>query len=210
MELYFSPFACSMAARISLYAAGADAKFHYVDGKTKKLEDGSDYLKINPLGQVPALRVQDQVFTQNPAVLLTIADAYPNAKLAPKDGMARTRVIEWLAFIGTELHKLVFTPLLDSTSNEGARQYAREKAPRYLGRLDGHLKDREFLTEGFTVADAYLFTVLNWGRATGFDYKDYPNIAAFMARMQQHPAAAKAFGEEFALYQTEQARRKAA
>jgi glutathione S-transferase len=211
MDLYFSPLACSMATRIALYAAGADATYRYVDGRTKILEDGTDYRSINPVGHVPALRTDaGDVLTENPAVLLTVADAYPNANLAPRSGVERARLLQWLAFISSELHKVVFTPLLDSTSNDGARQYAREKAPRYLGRVDAHLTDRTFLLDEFTVADAYLFTVLNWGRSNGFDYAEYPAIAAFMTRMRQHPAVAKAFAEEFALYQAEQERRKAA
>jgi glutathione S-transferase len=209
MDLYFSPLACSMATRIALYEAGADARFHYVDGKTKTLEDGSDYRAVNPIGQVPALRTADgQVITQNPAILMTVADAYPS--LTPRDVKERTAILQWLSFITSELHKVVFTPLLDATSNDGARQYAREKAVRYLGHLNSHLEGREFLVDRFTVADAYLFTVLNWGRATGFDYAQYPAIAAYFARLQKHPSVAKAFAEEFALYGAEQKRRKAA
>jgi glutathione S-transferase len=210
MDLYFSPLACSMATRIALYEAGADARFHYVDGKTKKLEDGSDYLKINPIGQVPALKTPDgQVMTQNPVILLAVADAYP--KLAPRDNTERTELMQWLNFITSELHKVVFTPLLDPTSNDGARQYAREKAVRYLGHLNTRLEGRELLLDRFTVADAYLFTVLNWGRATGMNgYAEYPAIAAYFTKLQQRPSVAKAFAEEFALYGAEQERRKRA
>ena len=211
MDLYFSPLACSMATRIALYAAGADATYRYVDGRTKTVDDGSDFRTINPVGHVPALRTDDgRVLTENPVVLLTVADAYPAAKLAPQDAEERAVVLQWLAFVSSELHKGVFTPLLDSTSNDGARQYAREKAPRYLGHVDAHLTGRTFLLDDFSVADAYLFTVLNWGRANGFDYAEYPAIAAFMTRMAHQPAVAKAFAEERALYQAQQERRAAA
>jgi glutathione S-transferase len=211
MDLYFSPLACSLATRIALYEAGAEAGFLRVDNRTKTLEDGSDYLAVNPMGQVPALRTgAGDIVTQNPVVLLTVAEAYPAAGLIAKEGLARTRVLEWMNFITSELHKLVFTPLLDSTSNDGARKYSREKAVKVLGRVDEHLKTREFLVDRFSIADAYLFTVLNWGRATGIDYAEYPAIAAYRERLLKRPSVAKAFGEEFALYQAEQAKKAAA
>jgi len=212
MDLYFSPLACSMATRIALYEAGASkARFHYVDGRTKILEDGSDYRTVNPIGQVPALRTDDgQLLTQNPVVLFAVADAHPKSGIGGRDAKDRNAILQWLAFISSELHKVVFTPLLDSTSNDGARQYAREKAVRYLGYLNEKLEGREYLLDRFTIADAYLFTVLNWGRATGLDYAQYPAIAAYFGRIQKHPSVARAFAEELALYGAEQERRKAA
>src|SRR5579862_3403465 len=120
MDLYFSPLACSMASRIAFYEAGSAARFHYVDGRSKKLEDGTDYLTINPLGQVPALRLGDgEVVLENPVVLTAIADALPNSGLIPLAGTPRRRVTQWLNFITSELHKAVFTPLLDPASNDG-------------------------------------------------------------------------------------------
>src|ERR1051326_858665 len=131
MELYFSPLACSLASRIALYELGKDAKFIQVDTKTKTLSDGSDYLKVNPLGQVPVLHSDDgEYITENPVVLARIAESAPNSSLLPHSGLERTKTQQWLNFVTSELHKLVFTPLLDSTSNDGARQYAREKAER--------------------------------------------------------------------------------
>src|SRR5215510_13354218 len=106
MELFFSPLACSMASRIALYEAGAPATFVEVDPKTKRTLSGIDYLTINPLGLVPALRLDSgEVLLENAAILQHIADRYPESALAPGSGLARARLQQWLSFIGTELHK---------------------------------------------------------------------------------------------------------
>jgi glutathione S-transferase len=210
MELYFAPLACSLATRISSYEAGADCKFHQVDTRAKRVADGSDFFAINPLGMVPAVRVDSgELLLENPAVLLWLADQHPEAKLAPKDGLARYRLIQWLSFVGTELHKLVFTPLLDSKSNDGAKAYAREKAKTRLEYLNKHLEGREFLLDRFTVADAYLTAVLNWAQFVELDLRPYPNVLAYHQRMHARQAVKKAFGEEMALFKEQQARRAA-
>ncbi|HLI14185.1 MAG TPA: glutathione binding-like protein [Alphaproteobacteria bacterium] len=211
MELYFAPLACSMATRIALYEAGAVADYHYVDLKAKRVEDGTDFLAVNPMGQVPVLRLDTgELLTENPAVLQYVADRYPEAGLAPASGLPRYRLQQWLNFITSELHKRVFTPLLDSKSPEGAKAYAREKAPPRFAHLAAHLDGREFLLDRFTVADAYLVTVLNWARPSGLDLSSWPAVLAYFRRMQERPSVAKAFAEELALYKEEQARRSAA
>src|SRR5258706_11091623 len=133
MDLYFSPLACSMATRIALYEAGAAAIYHQVDLKTKRLASGADFRALNPMGQVPVLRTDaGELITENPVVLQTVADRFPEAGLLSPSGLARTRVLQWLNFITTELHKLVFQPLLDPASNDGAKAYARTMAgPRF-------------------------------------------------------------------------------
>ncbi len=201
MELYFAPLACSLATRISTYEAGADCTFHQVDTRAKRVADGSDFFAVNPLGMVPAVRVDSgELLIENPAVLLWFADQHPEAQLAPKGGLPRYQLIQWLSFIGTELHKLVFTPLLDAKSNDGAKAYAREKAKARLDYLNQHLQDREFVLDRFTVADAYLTAVLNWAGAVELDLKPWPAVVAYHARMHARPAVKKAFGEEVALY----------
>ncbi len=211
MELYFSPLACSLATRIALYEAGAAATFTAVDLKAKKTADGADFLGINPLGQVPVLRTEaDGLITENPVVLQYVADHCPGSGLAPADGPARYRLQLWLNFITSELHKLVFTPLLSHKSNDGARAFAREHiAPRF-DYLNAHLDGRDFLLDRFTVADAYLVTVLNWTRPTGIDLNQWPAVLAYFRRMHQCDSVARAFAEELALYQEEQARAAAA
>ena len=139
MELYFSPLACSLATRIALYEANADAQFIEVDTKSKQLRDGSDFYPINPLGQVPVLRTDDGwLLRENTAILPYVADAFPAARLAPAAGTAeRAKLQEWLGFISTELHKGVFVPLLDPHAPTDVRAYTRKKIsppPRFARR----------------------------------------------------------------------------
>lgn len=212
MELYFSPLACSMATRIALYEADVNARFHEVDARTRRTRDGEDFRTVNPLGQVPVLRTDTgEVLTENQAILQYVADCYPKAGLAPAGGMSRYRLQQWLSFIGTELHKAVFTPLLTQGSPEGAKAFARQKAPARLGLLESHLDGREYLLDRFSVADAYLTTVLgNWSKPAGIALAEWPVLAAYVHRMHARPSIAKAFGEEMTLYQAEQARQTAA
>lgn len=211
MELYFSPLACSMASRIALYEAGAAATFRPVDTRAKRLADGADFRTVNPLGQVPVLRTDDgALVTENPVVLQVIADRYPESGLAPATGLARAEVQQWLNFVTSELHKLVFQPLLDRASNDGAKDYARAKAEQRLAYLEAHLAGRDFLLDRFTIADCYLVTVLNWAGFVGLDLARWPAVQAYVARLKQRPAVARALAEEFQLYQEQQARRGAA
>lgn len=213
MELFFGPLACSMATRIALYEAGAagDATFTYVDTRAKRTEAGADYLAVNPLGQVPALRIaDDDLLLENQAILQYVADRFPAAKLAPPPGRARARLQQWLSFVSTELHKAVYIPLLMRDAPEGAKDYARALAPKRFDVLERHLAGRQFVLDGFSVADAYLVTVLNWSGASGIDIACWPAVKAYFDRMRRRPSVAQALAEEFALYQQEQARRKAA
>ncbi|QSQ27568.1 glutathione S-transferase family protein [Pyxidicoccus parkwayensis] len=210
MQLYFSPLACSLATRISLYDAGAEAAYIEVDPKTKLTSDGKNFRDIHPLGLVPTLRTDDgDVLTENAAILQHVAEVLPQANLAPTDSRGRTRLQQWLCFIGTELHKALFVPLLDAKAPEAAKAYALEKAASRLGYLEKHLTGREFLLDRFSVADAYLFTVLNWSVVTPVDLKPWPAISAYVARLRERPSVARAFAEEAKLYAAEQKRHKA-
>ncbi|MGH7122891.1 MAG: glutathione binding-like protein, partial [Stellaceae bacterium] len=154
---------------------------------------------------------EGELLTENPAVLQYVADRYPDSGLAPKPGSAeRYQMQQWLNFTTSELHKVVFVPLLDPKASEGAKAYAREKAPIRLAHLAKHLEGREFVLDRFTIADAYLVTVLNWGRYSGIDLTQWPAVHAYYHRMLEHPSVAKALSEEIALYKAEQARRNAA
>jgi glutathione S-transferase len=211
MELYFAPLACSLATRIALYEAGAQAEFHYADTRTKRLADGSDFFAINPMGQVPVLRTDSgELLTENPAILQYVADRFPASGLAPKDGIERYRLQQWLNFVTSELHKMVFIPLLDPRAPEGAKQYARERTETAFVYLNRYLAGRDYLLDRFTVADAYLLTILNWTQATAIDLAKWPAIQSYFQRMHKRPSVAKAFAEELALYKEEQARRNAA
>ncbi|MGH7002953.1 MAG: glutathione binding-like protein, partial [Alphaproteobacteria bacterium] len=214
------PLACSMATRIALYAAGAEAKFTQVDLRAKRTADGADFFAVNPMGQVPALRLESgeagdsgqagDVVTENPVVLQYVADRFPEAGLTPRGGRERYRLQQWLNFIATELHKGVFMPLLIPNAPAGAKEFARALLKLRLDTLDRHLQGRDFLLERFSVADAYLVTVLNWSVATAIDLGPWPAVRAYFGRMHKHPAVAKAFAEERALYEEEQKRRAAA
>jgi glutathione S-transferase len=201
MDLYFSPLSCPVSSRITLYEAGAEAKFHRVDTQSGRTADGGDYRLINPKGMVPALRTDDgQVLTENAAILQYIADRYPEAGLAPT-GFARYRLQEWLSFIGTELHKLAFTPLLSPRHDAAAKALAKEYAADRFRFLDAHLEDRDWLLDGFSVADAYLAAILTWADHLKLDFAPYPHLAAYKDRLRARPAVARALGEEFALFQ---------
>jgi glutathione S-transferase len=211
MDLYFSPLACSMATRIALYEAGTDARFIQVDGKTKRTRQGSDYLAINPLGLVPAIRTDEGVvLTENAAILQYVAGRFPDADLAPATGMERARLQQWLCFIGTELHKAFFVPLLDRKAPDAVKTYTLEKGESRLAYLDKHLSGRDYLLERFSIADAYLFTVLNWSIATPVDLARWPAVKGYYSRMRERPSIARALAEERALYVEEQVRQKAA
>ncbi len=198
-----------MATRIAFYEAGVKRNFIAVDTHAKKLADGSDFFAVNDMGQVPVLRTDaGELLTENPVVLQFVADQYPQSGLAPRDGIERYRLQQWLNFTTSELHKVVFVPLLDPTSTDGAKQYAREKADRRLAHLNRHLEGREFLLDRFTVADAYLVTVLNWARFVGIDLAKWPAVGAYFDRIAQRPNVARAMAEEMALYQESQARRR--
>jgi len=211
MDLYFSPLSCSMATRIALYEAGADARFVEVDRKTKGTREGSDFLAINPLGLVPAIRTDDgEILTENAAVLQYVAGRFPDAALAPPAGIARARLQQWLCFIGTELHKALFVPLLDRNAPDAAKTYALQKGESRLAYLNDHLAGGEYLLDHFTIADAYLFTVLNWKIATPVDLARWPAVKDYYERLQKRPSIARALAEEHALYADERARHKAA
>lgn len=205
MDLYFSPLACSMASRISLYEAGAEdrANLHQVNLGTKRIvADGSDYLAINPLGQVPALRTDDgRILTENAAILIYLADRFPEAGLGAADGGERYDLARWLGFIGAEMHKQVFTPLLSPAACEGAKDFARASAASRFAVLDGHLCSREHLLDHFSVADAYLTVVLNWAQFVQLDLGPYSAVAAYLERMKARPSVSRALQEELALFQ---------
>jgi glutathione S-transferase len=201
MDIYFSPLACSLASRISLYESGQEAAFQRVDTKTGRTASGEDYRQINPKGLVPALRTDDGlVLTENAAILQYIADRKPETGLAPT-GFARYQLQQWLSFIGSELHKTVFTPLLSPTWPAEGKAKAKEDATSRLAYLNDHLTGRDWLLDEFSVADAYLAAVLNWNMAVKFDLTPYPAIQAYQARLTARPAVGKAMAEEFALFQ---------
>jgi glutathione S-transferase len=195
MKLYISTGACSMASNIALREAGIPFEMSKVDKRTKRV-DGVEFATINPKGYVPALRLDDgQVLTENVAVLQYIADLNPAAKLAPPAGtMERYRLQEWLSFINSEVHK-GFSPLFSSEATEETKTYARNYIAKRLAYLEGALGDNKYLMgDQFTVADAYLFTVLGWGVHVGVDIG--PKLKSYVDRVRERPKVIEAMTAE--------------
>jgi len=198
MKLYFSPGACSLASHIALLEAGLPFTTEKVDLGKKLTASGADFRAINPKGYVPALELDGGgVLTEGPAILQYIADQAPAGQLAPAAGtIGRYRVIEWLNFIGTELHKN-FSPLFNSTASEDMKSAARTSLAHRFGYVARMLEGREYLSgDQFSVADAYLFTVASWSGFVGFDLSDWPLLQAYLARIAARPAVQQALGDE--------------
>jgi glutathione S-transferase len=195
MKLYYTTGACSMASNIALHEAGIPFEMSKVDKRTKRV-DGVEFVTINAKGYVPALRLDDgQVLTENVAVLQYIADLNPAAKLAPPAGtLERYRLQEWLSFINSEVHK-AFTPLFSSEATEETKTYARNYLAKRLAYLEGALGDNTYVMgDQFTVADAYLFTVLGWGVHVGVDIG--PKLKSYVDRVRARPHVIEAMTAE--------------
>ncbi|GAC1455189.1 MAG: glutathione transferase GstA [Steroidobacteraceae bacterium] len=189
MKLYYLPAACSQAANIALREAGLKFDLLKVDRQTRRAADGLDFNAVNPKGYVPALTLDSgETLTENVAVLQYIADRNPAARLAPAAGtMDRYRLIEWLAFINSELHKS-FGPLFRKDAPDDTKAYARRNIATRAGWLERSWGSRSFVMgEQFTVADAYLFVVLSWGGRAGVDIGQWPRLQGFLARVGARP-----------------------
>ncbi len=196
MKLYYMPGACSFAPHIILNEAGYQYDVDKVDRSTRKTADGEDYNDVNPKGYVPALRLDDgQVLTEAAVILQYLADQKPASGLAPPAGtLARYRLMEWLHFISTEIHK-VFSPLFKPDITPAAREAQITQLARRCEYVERHLREKPFLMgDVYTVADAYLFTVLSWSSRLNVDLQRWPNIGEYLARIGARPAvhAAKA------------------
>jgi len=198
MQLYFSPGACSLASHITLRELGVPFDLKRADTKTKKLEDGSDYFAINSKGAVPALKLDNgQVLTEGPVIMQYVADQKGDTTLVPKNGtLERYRLLEWLNYITSEIHKS-FTPLFNPASNDAVKEYARVNLAKKFDWLETQLKGKSFLTgSNFTIADAYLFVVVNWTNFVGIDISKWPSLAAFQARVAARPKVQEAMEAE--------------
>jgi glutathione S-transferase len=198
MKLYYSPGACSLSPHIALHEAGLAFDAVAAPTKTHKLADGTDYYSINPLGYVPLLVLDDgRQLREGPAIVQYIADQAPEKHLAPPAGsFERYKLQEWLTFIGTELHK-GFSPLFTPGMPEEVKTAARTRLGARLQWVEGELAKGPYLMgEQFTVADAYLFTVVGWSRLVGVDISALTRLGEFMARMRARPAVQAALRAE--------------
>ncbi|MFY7854915.1 MAG: glutathione transferase GstA [Rubrivivax sp.] len=198
MKLYYSPGSCSLSPHIALREAGLPFELVLASTKTHRLADGTDFYTLNPKGYVPLLELDDgQRLSEGPAIVQYIADLVPATGLAPAAGtMPRYRLMEWLNFISTELHK-GFSPLFTPGMPDEAKAMAKDKLLQRLAWADTQLADRAFLLgDTFTVADAYLFTVAGWGRYVGVDTSGLKHLGAFVARVAARPAVDAALRAE--------------
>ncbi|BEP94389.1 glutathione transferase GstA [Acidovorax sp. A79] len=198
MKLYYSPGACSLSPHIALHEAGLAYTPVLASTKTHKLQDGSDYYGINPLGYVPMLELDDGTrLREGPAIVQYIADQVPLKMLAPQNGtLQRYRLQEWLTFIGMELHR-GFTPLFNPATPEEYKVMARDRLLQRLQWVDGQLAGKQYVMgDHFTVADGYLFTVQGWHKPTGIDISSLANLQAYAARVAARPAVQAAMKVE--------------
>jgi glutathione S-transferase len=198
MKLYYSPGACSLASHIALQESGLPYETEKVDLRDKKTAAGAEFNAINPKGYVPALRLDSgEVLTEGAVLLAYIGELAPSARLImPAGTMGNIRVREWLTFISTELHKN-FGPLFRSTTPEATRDAQLEVLKRRFGYVSDALAGHSYLTgEQFTVADAYLFTVLRWTVPVKIDLAPWPLLQAYMARVAARPAVKAALAAE--------------
>jgi glutathione S-transferase len=197
MKLYFMPAACSLAPHIALREAGLQFDLERVD-QGKKTRSGEDYLSVNPKGSVPAFRLDDgQVLTEAAVIQQYIADRVPAKKLAPAAGTPeRYRLQEWLNYIASEVHKGIGQLFNPAMPNEYKDAVKKALASRQLPYLEKALAGRDYLMGEFTVADGYLFTVLNWTNLHKIDLSAFPNISAFMKRIAARPAVQEAMKAE--------------
>jgi glutathione S-transferase len=190
MKLYYSPGACSLAPHIVLHEAGLAFTPVLASTKTHKLADGTDYYTINPKGYVPLLELDDgQRLSEGPVITQYIADQVPDKKLAPPAGtMERYRLMEWLNFLTSEVHK-GFSPLFNPAQPEEAKALFRQKIGERLKWVDSQLEGRDYLMGAqFTVADAYLYVLAGWSGAVGVEIGALKHLGAFMQRMNARPA----------------------
>jgi glutathione S-transferase len=182
MKLYFAPNACSLAPHIVLRELGLPFSLVRVNNQTKRTADGGDFYRINPKGYVAALELEDgTVLTEGAAILQYLADLQPEAGLAPANGsVARTQLQAQLNFIGSELHTGM-SPLFSSEIPEEVKAVLRAKLAKRLGYMERVLGETgHAFGDGFTVADAYLFTVLGWSAHLKVDLSPFPATRRFL------------------------------
>jgi len=198
MKLYFSPGACSLAPHIALLASGLPAAIERVNLRTKQLEGGADFRAINPKGYVPALQLDDgRLLTETQVIMQYLADQAPQSALAPAAGtFERYQLMEWLAYLSTELHKR-FSPLFTPGTSEQGKEAAWAALAGPLGYVAAEVEQGGFLFgNGLTIADAYLFTILGWVGFAGFSLDAWPALQAYQGRIAALPPVRAAMREE--------------
>lgn len=188
MILYYAKGACSQAPHIILHEAGFAHDSIKVDLKAKTTERGEDYLSVNPKGAVPALRLDNgEILTENAVILQYLGDKEHGTMLPPPGDLRRYRILEWVNFITTEIHKS-FGPIFKPVG-EDVKQYARELVASKFDFVEGQLGEKPFLMgDTFTLPDAYLFVMLGWTRIAKLDLARWPRLKAYRERLEQRPS----------------------
>ena len=196
MKLFYAPGACSLSPHIVACEAGIDLELCKVDLKTKETETGADYSEVNPKGYVPALQLEGgELLTEGPAIVQFLAEQKPEQKLAPEYGsLDHYRVLEWLNYISTEVHKSFLPLFWDGSDDEKAA--AKEKLADRFQYVEDHMGGDYLMGDDFCIADAYLFTVYNWCSKVGVDTGSWPRLKDFAERMAQRDGVKKAMKAE--------------
>ena len=198
MKLYYTPGACSLSPHIALLEAGLPYDLVKVDLRAKKLENGDDFLKVNPKGQVPVLALDSgELVTEGPVIIQMIADKAAGKNLAPaRDSAERYKLLEWLNFITTELHKS-FGPMFSPVLADEAKAFFKDRVMGKFKYVESQIAGRDYLMGSqFTVADGYLFTMLSWADRLKFDLSEMPNLLAYKARVGARPKVQEALTKE--------------
>jgi glutathione S-transferase len=198
LKLYYVPGTCALCPHIVLHEAGLGFALEKVNRDDKKTEAGQDYNTVNPKSSVPALQLDDgQVLTEVAVIAQYLADQAPGKHLAPPAGtLARYRLQEWLNFISSEIHKSC-SPLFNPKLADDVKAIFEERLAQRIGFAAGALADKPYLMgDSFSVADAYLFTVLRWSPRLGFDLAPWPVLKGYMERIGARPAVVAAMKEE--------------
>ena len=198
MKLYYSPGACSLSPHIALLEAGLPYDLVKVDVRAKKLENGDDYLQVNPKGQVPALGLDNgEVMTEGPVIVQMIADKVPAKNLAPtRDSAERYKLLEWLTYINGELHKNI-GPLFNPMLADEAKAIFKDRAMGKFKYVDSQLAGRDYLMgKQFSVADGYLYVMLRWADGMKFDLSGLNNLLAYKDRIAARPKVQEALVKE--------------
>lgn len=191
MKFYHESHGCSLAVDIVARELGIPLEIVWVDMQRKVLPDGTDLYTVNPKGQVPALELPDgQHLSEGSAIMQYLADQRPGSDLAAAaNGPEKYRVLEWMSFIASDLHKGGFMPLFKKTTPPAYREIALQHIRGRLQWLDDHLADRDYLTAGrFTIADAHCYAIVIWTKRHGIDVTPWPNLKAYMDRLAARPS----------------------
>ncbi len=208
MKLYYANGACSLAVRIIINEIGLQPEFEAVDLKTKRTATGHDFLQINPKGSVPVIITdENEILTENSVIQQYLADTHNATQLLPALGdFKRYRVLEWLNYISTELHKgcgPLFHPAIPLELKNDLFKPALKSKLLYV---EKNLKNKFLLGDHFTLADSYLFVILSWLPHFKIDINEWPKLSRYFTELKQRPTIKKSLQEEGISYETDQQR----